>query len=111
MPHLVADGVKEAEISKKAQMLVRAYDPCISYSVHWIDLQTGFLAHCVIAKKTRFVRLVAASLYCCVLVVVGQIYSVVRRARNALWFWHSAGGRVAQEKELTTMLQCESCEI
>lgn len=34
VPLLVADGVAEAEISKQAQMLVRAYDPCISCSVH-----------------------------------------------------------------------------
>jgi coenzyme F420-reducing hydrogenase alpha subunit len=34
VPSLAADGVGEAEISKKAQMLVRAYDPCISCSVH-----------------------------------------------------------------------------
>lgn len=34
VPSLVADGVGEAEISKRAQMLVRAYDPCISCSVH-----------------------------------------------------------------------------
>ena len=31
---LVAQGVEEEEISKRAQMLVRAYDPCISCSVH-----------------------------------------------------------------------------
>jgi coenzyme F420-reducing hydrogenase alpha subunit len=29
-----ATGMEEAEISKRAQMLVRAYDPCISCSVH-----------------------------------------------------------------------------
>jgi coenzyme F420-reducing hydrogenase alpha subunit len=34
VPAMVAEGVEEAEISKKAQMLVRAYDPCISCSVH-----------------------------------------------------------------------------
>ncbi len=34
VPVLAAEGVGEAEISKKAQMLVRAYDPCISCSVH-----------------------------------------------------------------------------
>ncbi len=31
---LAEAGVREAEISKLAQMLVRAYDPCISCSVH-----------------------------------------------------------------------------
>ncbi len=31
---LAAEGVGEGEISKRAQMLVRAYDPCISCSVH-----------------------------------------------------------------------------
>ena len=34
VPILVAEGVGDDEISKKAQMLVRAYDPCISCSVH-----------------------------------------------------------------------------
>ncbi len=34
VPQLAAEGVGEEEISKKAQMLVRAYDPCISCSVH-----------------------------------------------------------------------------
>ena len=34
VPDLVAHGVGEEEISKRAQMLVRAYDPCISCSVH-----------------------------------------------------------------------------
>jgi coenzyme F420-reducing hydrogenase alpha subunit len=34
VPVLAADGVGEDEISKQAQMLVRAYDPCISCSVH-----------------------------------------------------------------------------
>lgn len=34
VPELAAAGVGEAEISKRAQMLVRAYDPCISCSVH-----------------------------------------------------------------------------
>jgi coenzyme F420-reducing hydrogenase alpha subunit len=34
VPAMVAEGVEEAEISKRAQMLVRAYDPCISCSVH-----------------------------------------------------------------------------
>jgi coenzyme F420-reducing hydrogenase alpha subunit len=34
VPVLAAEGVDELEISKKAQMLVRAYDPCISCSVH-----------------------------------------------------------------------------
>lgn len=34
VPELVAAGVSETEISKQAQMLVRAYDPCISCSVH-----------------------------------------------------------------------------
>lgn len=34
VPELVAAGLGEVEISKKAQMLVRAYDPCISCSVH-----------------------------------------------------------------------------
>ena len=34
VPVLVADGLGEEEISKRAQMLVRAYDPCISCSVH-----------------------------------------------------------------------------
>ena len=34
VPVLVAEGVGEDEISKRAQMLVRAYDPCISCSVH-----------------------------------------------------------------------------
>ena len=34
VPLLAAEGVGEEEISKKAQMLVRAYDPCISCSVH-----------------------------------------------------------------------------
>jgi len=31
---MAADGREEAEISLYAQMLVRAYDPCISCSVH-----------------------------------------------------------------------------
>jgi coenzyme F420-reducing hydrogenase alpha subunit len=31
---MASEGMAEAEISKKAQMLVRAYDPCISCSVH-----------------------------------------------------------------------------
>jgi coenzyme F420-reducing hydrogenase alpha subunit len=34
VPVLAADGLGEQEISKRAQMLVRAYDPCISCSVH-----------------------------------------------------------------------------
>ncbi len=34
VPTLAAKGVKEESISKQAQMLVRAYDPCISCSVH-----------------------------------------------------------------------------
>ena len=34
VPILAAEGAGEAEISKQAQMLVRAYDPCISCSVH-----------------------------------------------------------------------------
>ena len=34
VPELAAQGLGEAEISKRAQMLVRAYDPCISCSVH-----------------------------------------------------------------------------
>ncbi len=34
VPVLVAGGLGEKEISKQAQMLVRAYDPCISCSVH-----------------------------------------------------------------------------
>lgn len=34
VPELAAAGLPEAEISKQAQMLVRAYDPCISCSVH-----------------------------------------------------------------------------
>lgn len=34
VPVLAAEGVGEREISKQAQMLVRAYDPCISCSVH-----------------------------------------------------------------------------
>jgi sulfhydrogenase subunit alpha len=34
VPQLAAAGLSEAAISKQAQMLVRAYDPCISCSVH-----------------------------------------------------------------------------
>jgi coenzyme F420-reducing hydrogenase alpha subunit len=34
VPELAARGLGEKEISKYAQMLVRAYDPCISCSVH-----------------------------------------------------------------------------
>ena len=34
VPVLAAEGVGKEEISKQAQMLVRAYDPCISCSVH-----------------------------------------------------------------------------
>jgi len=34
VPELVSMGLREEEISKRAQMLVRAYDPCISCSVH-----------------------------------------------------------------------------
>ena len=34
VPELAADGMEEEQISKRAQMLVRAYDPCISCSVH-----------------------------------------------------------------------------
>jgi coenzyme F420-reducing hydrogenase alpha subunit len=34
VPVLAAKGTDEDEISKQAQMLVRAYDPCISCSVH-----------------------------------------------------------------------------
>ncbi len=34
VPVLAAEGVGKEEISKRAQMLVRAYDPCISCSVH-----------------------------------------------------------------------------
>jgi len=34
VPVLAANGLGEEEISKQAQMLVRAYDPCISCSVH-----------------------------------------------------------------------------
>ncbi len=34
VPVLAAEGLGEDEISKRAQMLVRAYDPCISCSVH-----------------------------------------------------------------------------
>jgi len=34
VPQLAEQGLQENEISKQAQMLVRAYDPCISCSVH-----------------------------------------------------------------------------
>jgi len=34
VPQLVEQGLQENEIGKQAQMLVRAYDPCISCSVH-----------------------------------------------------------------------------
>ena len=34
VPELAANGQSEESISKQAQMLVRAYDPCISCSVH-----------------------------------------------------------------------------
>ena len=34
VPELAGQGLEENEISKQAQMLVRAYDPCISCSVH-----------------------------------------------------------------------------
>jgi len=34
VPELYAQGMDSAQISKYAQMLVRAYDPCISCSVH-----------------------------------------------------------------------------
>jgi coenzyme F420-reducing hydrogenase alpha subunit len=34
VPSLASAGLDENEISKRAQMLVRAYDPCISCSVH-----------------------------------------------------------------------------
>ena len=34
VPVLAAEGVGKEKISKRAQMLVRAYDPCISCSVH-----------------------------------------------------------------------------
>jgi coenzyme F420-reducing hydrogenase alpha subunit len=34
VPDLISQGMGEEEISKHAQMLVRAYDPCISCSVH-----------------------------------------------------------------------------
>ncbi len=34
VPEMVAAGADETLISKQAQMLVRAYDPCISCSVH-----------------------------------------------------------------------------
>ena len=34
VPQLAEQGLEENEISKQAQMLVRAYDPCISCSVH-----------------------------------------------------------------------------
>ena len=34
VPKLAAEGLGEQAISKQAQMLVRAYDPCISCSVH-----------------------------------------------------------------------------
>jgi coenzyme F420-reducing hydrogenase alpha subunit len=34
VPELVSQGMSEDQISKRAQMLVRAYDPCISCSVH-----------------------------------------------------------------------------
>ena len=34
VPQMVASGMGEEQISKQAQMLVRAYDPCISCSVH-----------------------------------------------------------------------------
>ena len=34
VPELASQGLGESEISKRAQMLVRAYDPCISCSVH-----------------------------------------------------------------------------
>ena len=34
VPELTARGLQENMISKTAQMLVRAYDPCISCSVH-----------------------------------------------------------------------------
>jgi sulfhydrogenase subunit alpha len=34
VPQLAATGMSEQAISKQAQMLVRAYDPCISCSVH-----------------------------------------------------------------------------
>jgi coenzyme F420-reducing hydrogenase alpha subunit len=34
VPELYAQGMDADQISKHAQMLVRAYDPCISCSVH-----------------------------------------------------------------------------
>jgi len=34
VPEMAEQGLDEAQISKQAQMLVRAYDPCISCSVH-----------------------------------------------------------------------------
>lgn len=34
VPIMIAEGLDEQVISKQAQMLVRAYDPCISCSVH-----------------------------------------------------------------------------
>ena len=39
VPRLAAAGVGEEAISKQAQMLVRAYDPCISCSVHMLNVE------------------------------------------------------------------------
>ena len=40
----------EDEIELRLSMLVRAYDPCISCSTHYIDMRTG--------EKPRMVRFV-----------------------------------------------------
>ncbi len=39
VPEMVAAGKSEAEITFALEMLVRAYDPCISCSVHMLDVE------------------------------------------------------------------------
>ena len=39
LPQLLATDKTEAEIELAFEMLVRAYDPCISCSTHYVDVE------------------------------------------------------------------------
>jgi coenzyme F420-reducing hydrogenase alpha subunit len=39
VPELMAAGKSEDEIRQALEMLVRAYDPCISCSTHYLDIE------------------------------------------------------------------------
>jgi coenzyme F420-reducing hydrogenase alpha subunit len=39
VPRLLAQGLATDEITMRLEMLVRAYDPCISCATHFLDLE------------------------------------------------------------------------